>query len=150
MIFAFTGTRLGMTPEQKRGVILTLNLLQPRTLIHGGAKGADSEAHNLAHEFEYTDAPPFFEVWPADERSSEHWIKILTHTDGRLASRVHPVMLPLARDLVMAKQCDHLIACPATTTEVVRSGTWATIRYARAARKPITIIAPDGIITEEP
>jgi hypothetical protein len=34
--------------------------------------------------------------------------------------------------------------------EVVRSGTWATVRYARNWEKPITLLMPDGTIKQEP
>ena len=39
------------------------------------------------------------------------------------------------------------IACPAENKEVMRSGTWATIRYAKRIKKPITIIWPDSGVT---
>jgi hypothetical protein len=33
--------------------------------------------------------------------------------------------------------------------ERLRSGTWATVRYARKLRKPITILWANGEVTEE-
>lgn len=39
--------------------------------------------------------------------------------------------------------CDILIACP-KAEEVLRSGTWATVRYARKCGKPIAILWKDG------
>mmetsp|Transcript_30358 Transcript_30358/g.39138 ORF Transcript_30358/g.39138 Transcript_30358/m.39138 type:complete len:93 (+) Transcript_30358:152-430(+) len=37
-----------------------------------------------------------------------------------------------------------LIAFPPTSIEIQRSGTWATIRYARKKNKAVMIINPDG------
>ena len=44
--------------------------------------------------------------------------------------------------------CDLLIACP-KMKEVTRSGTWATVRYARKMGKPIAILWRDGKYTYE-
>lgn len=144
MILSFTGTRRGMTDAQKRGVLTVYDRLQPTTLIHGGAVGADREASNLAHGYHYRISAPFFEVYPADEQSAELWRRSLTHTDGRLTGRVHPVMLPLERNRIIAQRCNLLVACLAEAREIRRSGTWATVRYAQSAGKPIVVIAPDG------
>lgn len=43
----------------------------------------------------------------------------------------------LARNRDIATIYDILIAAPETDKEVLRSGTWATVRYARACHKPI-------------
>lgn len=40
-----------------------------------------------------------------------------------------------------------LIATPKKFEEI-RSGTWATVRYAKKVKKPVTIIWPDGSIEE--
>jgi hypothetical protein len=47
-------------------------------------------------------------------------------------------------DIVDASEI--LLAAPLTDTEVLRSGTWATIRYARAQGKPHVIFWPNGKI----
>ena len=46
------------------------------------------------------------------------------------------------RDIVDA--CDILIACPRTLKEELRSGTWATVRYARKVGKPVAILWNNG------
>lgn len=46
------------------------------------------------------------------------------------------------RDIVA--ETDELIATPKGFQEERRSGTWATVRYALKARKPVTVIWPDG------
>jgi hypothetical protein len=37
-----------------------------------------------------------------------------------------------------------VIACPFERTEQQRSGTWATVRMARKAGKPLVIVYPQG------
>ncbi len=56
---------------------------------------------------------------------------------------------PLVRNRTIARSCDYLVAAPATTEEVVRSGTWMTVRRARKFGKPIIILLPDGGVREE-
>ncbi len=51
------------------------------------------------------------------------------------------------RDIVDASEV--LIACPSTREEVMRSGTWATVRYARKKGMKITLIFRDGTCEKE-
>lgn len=44
---------------------------------------------------------------------------------------------------------DGLIACPGGWVEIQRSGTWATVRYARKLHRFIQIILPDGRVIVE-
>lgn len=48
---------------------------------------------------------------------------------------------PLARNRRIVAAVDVLIAAPETDREELRSGTWATIRYARAAGKPVVMLS---------
>ena len=41
---------------------------------------------------------------------------------------------------------DTLVAAPKEDEEVVRSGTWATVRYARKAGRVVLVVRPDGTI----
>jgi len=66
---------------------------------------------------------------------------------GRFERREPKPYLERNRDIV--DETDELIACPRAKLEQQRSGTWATIRYARKMGKPITIIFPDGRIKRE-
>jgi len=50
----------------------------------------------------------------------------------------------LKRNKDIVKSTDMLIAFPFTQFEVIRSGTWQTIRYARKLKKKILIIYPNG------
>ena len=140
MILGFTGTRAGMTDAQLRalrGVISTY----PEILLHGGAPGADEEADAF---FAVGCTGTKIEVYPASAQRAGIWLR---KTDG--VRVIHNWMKPLVRDVIIAKRCDHLLACPGTQEEIVRSGTWSTVRYARKVGKPITILMPDGTAREE-
>jgi hypothetical protein len=55
-----------------------------------------------------------------------------------------PSAPPLERNKHIVHNCGWLIAAPKEDSETLRSGTWATIRYARKLRRPITIVFPNG------
>lgn len=55
----------------------------------------------------------------------------------------------IVRDHHMVDLSRRLIATPQTFEEQIRSGTWATIRYARKLRLKITIIYPDGSVVND-
>lgn len=53
----------------------------------------------------------------------------------------------LARNLDIATEGeDGVIATPQEFVEVLRSGTWATVRYARKLGRKVYIIRPDGSV----
>jgi outer membrane protein insertion porin family len=67
---------------------------------------------------------------------------------GKYAVVITTTVTPLDRNRAIVDSCDVLIACPKGPEEQ-RSGTWATVRYARKQKKRIVIIWPDGEVTEE-
>ena len=58
---------------------------------------------------------------------------------------MHPAKDYLVRNHDIVDVCDVLVATPGQKEEQIRSGTWATIRYARKIRKQIIIVYPDGL-----
>lgn len=50
----------------------------------------------------------------------------------------------IKRNHNIVDESDMLVAFPSTKSEILRSGTWATIRYARKQNKLVLIIFPDG------
>ena len=56
------------------------------------------------------------------------------------ADREWPPLPYLSRNKVIVDFCDEMIAMPRTSNEQLRSGTWATVRYARKRGKRITLI----------
>ncbi len=114
-----------MTDTQKLELRQILRYFHRGLFHHGDCIGADAEAHDIAREFSYG-----VEIHPPLESRKRAWCSsMLVHDPKPYLERNH--------DIVDA--CHLLIACPAGP-EVMRSGTWATIRYARRTGVPVVII----------
>lgn len=145
MILGFTGTRNGLTAAQRNSLGSVFEML-PDQLIHGGAIGADTEFDEWFKRNAWSTTLKV-DIYPADQRRREYWL-FKYGTDFPWLE-IHQAMPPLDRNQIIAQRCDHLLACPHTFEQQLRSGTWATVRYARAAWKPITLLLPDGTIKRE-
>jgi predicted Rossmann fold nucleotide-binding protein DprA/Smf involved in DNA uptake len=55
----------------------------------------------------------------------------------------------LVRNRDIVDVCNLLLATPGGTVEQLRSGTWATIRYARRIGRPVWIVFPNGEVRKE-
>ena len=130
----FTGTRNGMTMTQKH--ILGDGLFWLRSFAeefhHGDCVGADEEAASLAKGFGYQ-----IVGHPPDERGARAFFQ----SDISLPEKPY-----LERNHAIVDATQILIACPFEVEEVLRSGTWATIRYANQSNKPIVVISPNGTL----
>jgi len=117
---AFTGTRAGMSEaqlDQLESVLRWLRLAfadyAGRVVLHEGeARGADLQAKALAERL--------------------GGFRIAEHPAGRD---------PLARNRDMVDASSVLVAAPATDREAQRSGTWATVRYARRLCRPVIMLS---------
>jgi hypothetical protein len=99
--------------------------------------GADTEAHNLVRE-------------------NFHGCKIIGHPPTKKKSYVYSICDEfrepkdyIARDKDIVDESDILFATPLQDTEILRSGTWTTVRYARKKNKRIYIIKRNGEISFE-
>lgn len=135
MKIAFTGSRKGLTPQQKKQLLEYLVSLALKSIEahHGMCVGADEDFHHL-----------IINTYKSDNRH------IVGHppTELKYASSVMVDLAwapadYLARDKALVEESDVLIACP-NSLERLRSGTWATVRYAEKINKQVTIIYPDG------
>lgn len=52
--------------------------------------------------------------------------------------------IPRNHDIV--DDVDYMVGCPGEMKEELRSGTWATIRYAKKKKKPVFVVWPDGLV----
>lgn len=114
MIVGFTGMRDGMSECQKDQLALMLMAFRNGRrdeFIHGAAVGADTQAAVIAEQVGFT------------------IIAIPAGGD------------PLARNREIVALCNVLIAAPKRDEEEQRSGTWATIRYARHAGIPVVMLS---------
>lgn len=126
---AFTGTQCGMTPAQRQKFLDVLAGLCPVWFHHGDCTGADAQAHDHARMV------CRIYVHPSDVYGKRAWCA------GEIVDLPRQ---PLDRNRIMVDIGEALIACPKSMVEELRSGTWATIRYARKSHKPVHIIWPDG------
>lgn len=134
MIVGFTGTRYGLDLQQRT---MMANLLlafmrgenaNAHQLHHGDCIGADAEAHKLSREHLF-----HVVIHPPTDNKSRAYCKDY--------AAIRAPMHYLDRNEEIVKECDMLIAAPFQNKEVIRSGTWATIRKAALLGKP-TIILP--------
>lgn len=133
---AFTGTQRGMTPVQRTRWRNVVAGMLPEVFHHGDCIGADAQAHD-----DIRPAGPFVHVHPCTINGKRAWCS---------GDRMSIPLPPLDRNRVMVDDSEALIACPGSMVEELRSGTWATIRYARKMRKPVHIIWPDGSYVAPP
>lgn len=138
VIGGFTGTQSGMTARQK-AVFETLVTEHDVSMFHhGDCIGADAESHAivLKHNVEVIIHPPINESKRAFCKGAT-----LVLTAKEYLDRNH--------DIVNASSI--LFATPKESKEKIRSGTWATIRYAAKHGKKLFIILPDGeVLTSLP
>lgn len=123
MTVGFTGTLAGMSPPQKERLRWLLTVLRGVTVLHhglcpDGRQVADREAKEIAESLHISTEAHVIEK---EDKS------------------------PLDRDRRIVIVSDILIAAPLTDKEVLRSGTWATVRYARLALKPVVMLARGGV-----
>ena len=129
MKIGFTGTQHGMSGRQRAALSAVLQLYRKHSFHHGCCVGADEQAHRIAGRLN----------WP-----------IVLHppsNSSKTALCPHPTHIMhaapyLVRNRHIVNESDLLIAAPASREEELRSGTWATVRYARSVGKPVIILDP--------
>jgi len=137
-IVGFTGTRKGMTKEQKDSVTLLLLQVNASEVHHGGCYGADIDFDDICYYLKLGVARV---VHPSDLNG--------THGRWHETSRVREEFPPLERNYHIVEESDTLIAAPSSRVEAVRSGTWHAVRYARRRKKLLYIVYPDGDVVKE-
>jgi hypothetical protein len=137
MIIGFTGTRHGMSEQQKRCLDMIFNAWKDFAgieLHHGDCIGSDAEAHKVAESIPRRVIivhPPIKDDFRA-----------YCHSDQRQEPKDY-----IERDHDIVNRSDFVVAAPKGFTEEVRSGTWATIRYAKTRKIPFVVLWPDGGIS---
>lgn len=137
MNLGFTGTRNGMTREQMQTLQRIVQAIAPARFHHGACVGADEQAVVAVRYF----LPPEGVVaYPPDDD------KLISPEAIRLSGVVRPPEPYLKRNMAIVRASWVLVATPEQSEEQMRSGTWTTIRYGRAAKHPVFIIRPNGLI----
>lgn len=134
----FTGTRQGMTGKQRASLADHLERKVQRfaCLHHGDCVGSDAEAHEIARRLGlYIVGHPPLNT------------KMRAYCD---CDTMCMALDYIERNHAIVQACQELIATPDTMREKQRSGTWATVRYAREWRRMVTIVYPDGTLGIDP
>jgi len=145
-ILGFTGTHLGMTLEQRDSFckIVQKNFPNLTEFHHGDCIGADLEADAIISTRPDRDNFLIVVHPPVDQKAQAFSWKVHPKSN-------HKVLDPkpyLIRNHDIVDSCNILIAAPKGFKEELRSGTWATIRYARSKRTQIWYILPNGDIVK--
>lgn len=138
----------GATAEEA-GRIAQGEQVQPGTVEfhHGDCVGADAQAHQLVRSL-YADPEEgwFVVTHPPTDPKARAWCGVVEY-DGP-GDQLFPKPY-LERNHAIVDATDCLIACP-DGPERERSGTWATVRYARRRGKRVVVIMPDGELNSTP
>ena len=133
MRVGFTGTQHGMTDAQAARLNTLLVLYDCTEFHHGDCIGADAQAHDIAQSL-----PASIVIHPPTDSSKRAF------KDGGM---LLPRLPYLERNHAIVDTTELLIATPHQSTEVLRSGTWATIRYARRIGSRCIVINLDGSLS---
>lgn len=144
MKVGFTGTQIGMKTEQVITLKRLLSAQRVDEFHHGDCIGADDEAVGVVKELKKRlpltwKRKPKIICHPPSNDSKRAW----NDFDEERSPKPY-----LDRNHDIVDESDILIAAP-KGYEVLRSGTWATVRYARKQGKRVIIIWPSGKITKE-
>lgn len=136
MIIGFTGTREGMTDPQVVRLANWVGESGGGEFHHGACVGADSHAADIADTFNLKVV-----AYPCTVTG------MVCQEAVRVSVEIRTAKPPLDRNRDIVDACDILLVCPKGMQEEQRSGTWATVRYARRQGRRIMIFWPDGTIT---
>ena len=131
-----TGTQDGVTEAQFSSLKELIELLFMNEIHGGDCVGFDAECITLVQEIR----PEVKTVGhpPLDSKKRAFLEYDELREEKTFLERNHNIV----------DETGYLLACP-NGPEVLRSGTWATIRYARKLNRPIIILWPDGKYTYE-
>jgi len=141
----FTGTRAGMTDRQKAVLKTRLRSYLPTEFHHGDAIGSDAEAHDIVWQLLYEEGMQIqIHIWPP-LNPTKRAFKGLDEAGFPEPFTVHHIADDyIVRDHHIVNNTDLLIVGPKSDREIIRSGTWATKRYAIQKHKRVDIIYPSG------
>lgn len=139
MRVGFTGTRLGMTDEQRMQVRSILETLGASEFHHGDCIGADYEAADIAADL----GIPLVVHPPIDE----------THRGGSPHQALFfPQKKHFERNRDIVRLTEVLIATPQNDLVInreSRGGTAYTVCFARQQHKPVYVVRPGGKVERE-
>jgi len=138
----FTGTRHGMSELQQQAAVALIDEIAPPAVFyahHGDCIGADKQFHDACRS---TNGRAYVVVHPGPD-GARGW------RAGCLGDERRDPAPHMWRNATIVAASTVMLAAPAEMTEQQRGGTWATIRMARKAGKPLAIVFPDGRVEKE-
>ncbi len=139
-ILGFTGTQDGMTIEQVASIIELFengDLAAVETVHHGDCIGSDADMDWLCPKLD-------IQVVLHPGCNARGFPAKRANCLGKHIIKTYPQRKYLDRDQDIVDETEGLLATPKEYTEVLRSGTWATVRRARKKGVPVWIVYPDG------
>lgn len=145
MRLGFTGTKQGLSWSQRETLSKYVNQVRPEIEVarHGDCIGSDFQFHIFCIDVK---VPELIIHPPSDPKYRAYAHLIYSAPETKIT--VLPEEPYLDRDHAMVDGIDYLVVCPITSEEFLRSGTWATYRYAKKKSVPHLIIYPDGTTNE--
>ena len=131
MKIGFTGTRRDITARQYEELEKLLNRIVMEEFHHGDCVGADATAHSIMMR-----SKTLIVIHPPTKSEARAYC-----TGQNII--ILPAREYLSRNKDIVNATEMLIACPAGP-EVLRSGTWSTVRYAEKNKKEQVILWPNG------
>ena len=125
-----TGTRSGMTAEQKFLVQGLLESLSGTELHHGDCVGVDAEVAIMAKELGYQ-----IVCHPPEKSDLRAWVP---------ADEMREPFSYFRRNRNIVDECDVLLVVPYQNSPQNQGGTWYTYSYAQKKGKNNIIVWPDG------
>ncbi len=136
MKVGFTGSRNGPTAYQAWEFLKVISRLEMDEFHHGDCIGADAHAHEIIQR-QYQNCK--IVVHPPSNDS----LRAFCQGDECRKPKDY-----IPRNHAIVNETDLLIAMPEQKTEVLRSGTWSTVRYARKHNKSVIMIYSDGTVED--
>lgn len=131
---SFTGSRTGMTDQQKLAVDEKL-VGKPSQVNHGDCIGADAEFHQI-----------MYKKWEDNLRIDTFPGHIERYRAFCQPARVHRSRNTLERNRLIVMLAEVLVTTPKSEQEKISSGTWYTMEYAQERNVPIVVVWPNGRI----
>jgi hypothetical protein len=148
MKLGMSGSQDGITNRQQFWLNKTMRGLGMTEFHHGACIGADAYAHLIALDYfdGYVTEPDGLKVKPIIVHPASD---VAEHKVDQKSVEPHPLVLvlpakpALKRNRDIVAPLDRLLATP-SGYERLRSGTWATVRYAVRCQVPVSICYPSG------
>lgn len=134
----FTGSSRPLPQVQVASVREVLSYLMTsgyQWLHHGDCVNGDTEAHMIAVALGMS-------TWghPPDIGAKRAYCA---------CNMLEPELPYLTRNHALVRATVALVAAPGQPCQVARSGTWATVRYARKLARPLYLVLPSGAVSRE-